>query len=467
MPNQTAEDTTRPALRPWFFVVFSLIALAAGAFRLWDIAAWRKTGFDELIYRRYVNLMDGGKQQVPIFQKDMSMKIWEYNVQGTGAGATPSLTRLFLRTQEVPGTECELPPTRFLYIYTSWLWKNVRFSDAPALAMTEIAREWPNPPTGPDRSNDADRRDPALRALHEVALGTGWLLVIIAGIFSTRLLGPALGLCVMALVAFDPVLLHLSQHAMVDGFFAFWALLCLWTTWECLRQPNSRRWLSLHAAALALMVMAKENSFFVYCALALVVVSNRWLKFGQVTPRFIAISIAGPALGVMVLVLLAGGFEPFIAVYRTLVEKAQNLAYAQQTGDGPWQRYLMDLIAVSPIVLCFALGSLFAVAPQRKELLFLAVFVAASYLIMCNIRYGMNLRYASIWSVALRAGAVLMIWQICRQWPAKGWIVTVSAVVALCAYDLRQYWIFATSPDPAIYELVPMDLLRVLKVLKP
>jgi len=29
----------------------------------------------------------------------------------------------------------------------------------------------------------------------------------------------------------------------------------------------------------------------------------------------------------------------------------------------------------------------------------LVAFVGFSYLIMCNIRYGMNLRYASIWDL--------------------------------------------------------------------
>jgi hypothetical protein len=466
MPNPEDANVTRSTSRVWYYAAFVLIVVVAASVRLWDSASWRKTGFDELIYRRYLTLMDGGTQKVAIFQKDMSIKLWEYDVEGTGAGSVPSLTRLFLRTQAVPGTECELPPTRFLYIYTSWLWKNLRFGNSPDLGITGIAAEWQKPPTAEDRSNDVDRRDPPLRALHEVALGFGLLMVIAAGLFGIRMFGPAIGLGVMALVAFDPVLIHLSQHAMVDGFFAFWALLVLWTTWENLRHPDHRGWLIAHAVCLALMVMTKENAFFVYCALALVVVANRWLAFGKVTTRFIVSSIAGPAVGLVVLILLAGGVESFTAIYRTLVEKAQNLPYAQETGDGPWYRYLVDLMTVSPIVLCLALGALFRVAPQRKDLVFLAVFVAGSYLIMCNIRYGMNLRYASIWSFPLRAAAVLMIWQLCSRLGPRQWIASAAAVLALCVYDLRQYSIFATNPDRPLYELVPNDLLRLVKIIK-
>lgn len=437
--------------------------------RHWEMAAWRKTGFDELLYRRYVNLMDGGTQRLGVFQKDQSLKEWEFKVDGTGAGAMPSLTSLFIRTQAVEGTECELPPTRFLYIYTSWLWKNARFGEQPPLAMAELGAEWRMPDAAwakQERSRDADHRDPALASLHDVARWATIFTVLVAGLFASRLLGRGPGLAVMALMAVDPVQLHLSQHAMIDAFFLLMATLCVWTTWECLRAPENGRWLVAHGVALMLMVLTKENAFFVYCALAGTVLANRWLKFGRVTPRFLVASVLGPLLGVIILVMLAGGVGPFTDVYMTLVRKAQNLPYAQLTGDGPWYRYLVDLMTVSPIVLVLALGSVFAVMPRRRELAYLACFVAGSYLIMCNVKYGMNLRYASIWELPLRAGAALMIWDVCARFGRRQWMVAALAVGGLCVYEFRQYVIFEVRPDPSLYELVPADLLKKVNILK-
>jgi hypothetical protein len=435
--------------RLYYWITFAVIMLAAVAVRVWDSSQRRTTGFDELIYRRYAMMMDGGRQKVAVFEKDMSLQLFECGVTGTGAGSLASLTEFFLKTQEKPGTACELPPTRFLYIYAGWLWKNVRFGDAPALSIIDIAKEWKEPPTGTDRSKDADRRDPALRALHEIAFGFGVLLVLLGGIAGTRMMGPAVGLGVMALMAFDPVLIHLTQHAMVDGFFAFWALLSLWTLWECLRLPGRMGWLIAHALSLVLLV-----------------ITNRWTGVGKVSNGLLFAMVAGPAAGVLLLAAFAGGVETFIAVYQMLVVKAQNLIYAQQTGDGPWHRYLLDMMTVSPIVLCLGVGALFAVMPKRKELAYLAIFVAGSYLIMCNIRYGMNLRYSSIWSFPLRAAAFLMIWQCCARFGARQWLVAGIMVFALCAYDLRQYWILTSNPQIALYELVPSDLLRLLKIIK-
>ncbi len=444
-----------------FWILFALIAIVGAAIRIADSAAFRRTGFDEVIYRRYVNMMDGGRHVVGTFQQDMSMHGYAYNVRGSGAEAMPDLVNFFFQSQRKPGSECELPPTRFLYIYTSWLWKNVQFGSQPPLAMAEMQK-----PVTTDRSQDADHRDPALASLHRVSCLFSVLLMIAGGLSAMRMLGKAAGLGVLALMACDPLQIHFSQHALIDGFFTFWAVMCIWTTWECLRNPRSVPWLSAHTACLALMVMTKENAFFVYCALAAAVISNIWLKFGTVTRRFVLLSIAGPLLGVAILTTLSGGIGPFIEVYQTLVAKAQNLAYARLTGDGPWHRYLIDLLTVSPIVVCLALGALFAVVPHRRELAFFAVFIAASYLIMCNVRYGMNLRYASIWELPLRAAAFCMVWQMCARLGHRQWLGATAAILAICGYEFRQYTILATNPALPLYETVTSDLLRLQNVIK-
>ena len=52
-----------------------------------------------------------------------------------------------------------------------------------------------------------------------------------------RMAGRGTALAVLALMACAPTQIHMSQHALVDGFFTFWATLTLWMLWENLRQP--------------------------------------------------------------------------------------------------------------------------------------------------------------------------------------------------------------------------------------
>ena len=214
--------------------------------------------------------------------------------------------------------------------------------------------------------------------------------------------GPGWALGVSALVAFAPTQIHMSQHALVDGFFAFWALFTLWTFWENLRAPRHWRWLLPYTLGLCLMVLTKENAAFVYFALLVLMVTNRWLQFGTVTRELLACSLIGPLLGFVILVFLAGGLETLRKTYQLSVSKNYTLVYAIVTGDGPWHRYIVDLLLVSPVVVLLAIGSLFRLDRTKKPELFLTIFIAASYLVMCNLKYGMNLRYANMWDMPLR-----------------------------------------------------------------
>jgi 4-amino-4-deoxy-L-arabinose transferase-like glycosyltransferase len=265
-------------------------------------------------------------------------------------------------------------------------------------------------------------------------------------------------------MAFAPTQIHMSQHALIDGFFAFWALLCLWLLWENLHAPRDWRWLVAYAVALALLVITKENSFFVWLALVVLVLANRWLKFGAVTRELLLVTIAGPLFGVVILVFLAGGLDNLINTYRLLVSKAPQSPYAILTGDGPWYRYLVDLLLVSPVILILALGSIFQLDRTKKPELFMSIFIAASYLVMCNVKYGMNLRYANIWDMPLRFLAFSSLVDLVAPLRRYRNIVLGAAVAVICALELRQYIVlFVKFP---LYELVSEGLLRALRILK-
>lgn len=404
-----------------------LLIFAAGVFvRVLPSAGFTGTGFDEALYRDNVIKLDRA-----------------------GIANYPAICQLYVEDQRNPESITKLPPTRFLYIFSGWVWKRAAFGDAPPVAP---------------RTPGFAQRDPALVSLTRVACLFSCLTLAASGLCAWRIFGLRALPATLALLSFSPIAIHLGQHAMIDGFFTFWATMCLWLLWENLRHPNDARWLAGYALCLALMVMTKENSFFVYLALGGLIVANRWADFGKVTPNLLLVSIAGPLLGVAVLVALAGGAGEFAEIYRLLVSKAGNLTYAIKTGDGPWYRYLVDIMLVSPIVLILAIGGVFTQVRGSRGFVYLVAFVGFSYLIMCNVRYGMNLRYASIWDLPLRALAAAQITALTARFGPRQALANAIVIAALCAYEFRQYVIFFT--DFGLYELVTEGLLRAVNILK-
>ncbi|MEY2537210.1 MAG: hypothetical protein QOG67_950 [Verrucomicrobiota bacterium] len=325
-----------------------------------------------------------------------------------------------------------LPPVRFLYIFTAYVW-HLCFG-------TE-----------------------ALGALRGVASLFSILVLILSGVFAWRLKGSACGLGVMSLMSCAPTQLHMSQHALVDGFFTFWALLCLWLLWENLQKPSRARWLIPYTLGLALLVLTKENAFFVFVAIVAIIVTNHWLHFGTVNRELLVCTVVGPLLGVVTLIFLAGGVDVLINTYRLSVTKNYNVTYAILTGDGPWYRYLVDILLVSPVILLLALGTVFRLDSDKKPEIYLTVFIAVSYLFMCNIKYGMNLRYTNMWDMPLRFLAFNQIMALANFTKYRVWL-GASLVAAIAMLELRQYYIlFVHYP---LYELPTHLLMRALRILK-
>ena len=366
-------------------------------------------GFDEGLYREYVNALTK-----------------------VGLGGYPDIVERYIVIQsKLPASV--LPPVRFLFIFAGYLWH--------CAFQTE-----------------------ALSALRNVAALFSILTLIIATAFAWRLKGAAWALATAGLMAFAPTQIHMSQHALVDGFFAFWTLLCLWLLWENLQTPKRVALLIPYIIALAAIVLTKENAFFVFIAVVTLLVCNHWFRFGHVTHQLLLATVLGPLLGVVILVFLAGGVANLVATYQLSVSKNYQLTYAILTGDGPWYRYLVDLVLVSPVILILAIGAAFRLDRTQKPELFMSIFIGASYLIMCNVKYGMNLRYANMWDAPLRFLAFSQISFILNSLRRYRISITTIVVALLCLVEFRQYIIlFVRYP---LYELVSEGLLRALKILK-
>ena len=177
-------------------------------------------------------------------------------------------------------------------------------------------------------------------------------------------------------------------------------------------------------------------------------------------------TFAGALLGAAGIAVLSGGLDHAIETYVILVHNASHLDYAIQTGDGPWHRYLCELLIMSPFVLLLAVGGVFRLGRENKAQIYLLSFVAFSYLIMCNVKYGMNLRYTNMWDMPLRFLAFWQLGLLCEKFrpPRRAGAhhlhrrCSASSTCASAHLFFVQYH---------IYEPVPKDLLHAVKIYVP
>ena len=411
-------------LRTWLALAAILLCGIALRCSSWHGYQWM--GFDENLYKTYVEQLDA-----------------------RGLSAYPALAREYTVKQRAT-EKVFLPPTRFLYIFLSATWRAAIYGDTPYLKIA---------------TPEDVKRDPTLKSLRAISTLFTCLTLLVTALFARRLAGDRAMLGVTALVACAPTQLHMAQHGLIDGFFAFWALTSLWLLWENLQSPREPRWLAAYTAALALMVLTKENAAFVTAALCGAIGLAHFFRWGRVTGRLLLATVAGPVIGVVVLAALAGGFDTLLVTYQLVVIKAQNLRYAIATGDGPWYRYIVDLTLASPLILLLAVGAILQLRQKHEALLYVTAFIACSYVFMCNVKYGMNLRYANMWDMPLRLLAFTQVGWLAARWPGRENVLLGALVAGLAVFDLHQYQVLFVNFDRD-YELISANLLQALKILK-
>ena len=403
----------------------ALLLLAGCALRIVPWTSFHGMGYDESWYRKYVHALDQG-----------------------GLAAYPDICAAYLADGQDEKTIAKVPPLRALFVTAGYFWKRAEFGEMPPADL--------NAEGGP-------ARDPALVSLHRVSTLFGCLGLLVAWLFARRLLGEIEALVILALCACSPLLIHTSQHALIDGIYGTCALLALWTLWESMRQSASSAWFAAFAASFALLVLAKENALFPAAAIAVLMLFGRALCFGVADRRHWFAAIIGGLSAIALLAAAAGSFRTLVEVYLLFIRKVQALPFAHETGDGPWSRYLVDLMILTPATLCFALGGGFRALRDDRRALGLLAFLAVTYVVMCNVRYGMNLRYTTIWDFPLRSLAALQVIALTSR-HRRSQLLLTALVAVLCAIDLAQYHHFFVRYR--LYELPTEDLLRAEKMVK-
>jgi len=387
-----------------------LLVIATGVFlRIYPTAKISRMGVDELYYA--------------------------WNVAHLNSAGILHYPRLGARyvSEQAQTPIAVIPPTRVTFIATSYFWRKI-FGTGSIAALRAVA-----------------------------CLGSVFtLLLSVLLIYRAR--GETWALGFAALMSFAPMQIQAAQRAYIDGFFTLIATATLWLLWENLKKPDHRFLPWYYGGSLALLVLTKENAAFVLTGIAAILVFHRWLKVGQLTRSTVIATLAGPAMGVLLLTVVIGGPSILIRTFDLNISKAYDTAYVVQNGDGPWFRYILDLIEMSPLTTLLAIAGLVQFRIQDSLGRFFAAFFLGSYLIMANVKYGMSLRYAEIWAAPLCWFALLQIVSLAKFARHRRYLLIPVIIALLCLIDLRQYDLYFVQNG--VYDPSPREMLQHLNILK-
>lgn len=257
-----------------------------------------------------------------------------------------------------------------------------------------------------------------------------------------RWFGPTTGLLTAILLVFSPLATHLSHRALQDACVGFFLITSIFFYDRCWREGKLFD-LLLFGAVLLAGFLSKESAIFLYPSFFLVAcyyaLSMDWRR---IIPVLIPLFLA-PAIHFGIICWLSGDIQTCLDTYQYYFEMQHKIPYALKFQVGPWFRYLVDFILLSPVTFVLAIIGAAAqpVNHDYSKGRHIALVYLLSGLIVFSLLPLLNVRLVLFLDVFIRLFAVLGALTLCKQFPLNKFLsIYIGLVLALLIVsDITQF----------------------------
>lgn len=304
-------------------------------------------------------------------------------------------------------------------------------------------------------------------------------LILLSGTwrFVVRFWNPQLALATVLLLAASPLALDMARRALMDSIAVTTAAFSVFAFFHLLQ--THARWLVLRFVAVTtIAILVKETAVLLLPFYAGVFVYCKLRKEIELRWRQILWAIALPPMLAVVAYLAAYGVNNLIAIVQIVLGVMQaKTPYVVNLGSGPWYRYPLDFLVLSPWVFLMAVmwsGSLIFSQSDRWMRVLLALGI---YLLFAYAPLTKSVRYLLLLDLPLRLFAAAMLLAVSRQVNARvigsdpiaasdsaqiRWLrgLPVIALILLVGNDVaafQRYFLAGRIYDPQTYNLLRID----------
>jgi 4-amino-4-deoxy-L-arabinose transferase-like glycosyltransferase len=303
---------------------------------------------------------------------------------------------------------------------------------------------------------------PSFETLSWISL-VAHLLCILAGYaFARRTLGDPRALLIAALIAFSPLWMALARRGLGDTLSTLAAILAIWTFWEALFERERWRWHVLFATSFAFGMLVKETAVLLAIPFAAVLAYEGIARKRRDVLLPMALALGAPVVFCgAVWWIAAGSLDLLLRLLGVILESPASNEYAIRYGGGPWFRYLLDFLLLSPLTTLLAIAAAGALVVRGRR-----ADPAVAYLLAVGagvlIAYGAftkNVRYVAVLDFPIRVLTIWLVWELLRPRGARVALLASGALVILLAW--ADYTSFhAIFVDGGLYEAMSAPLLE-------
>jgi len=246
-----------------------------------------------------------------------------------------------------------------------------------------------------------------------------YLIFIITNyLFCAHLFNKKIALLFSFLIAFSPLSIAMARRALTDSMANLFICTSIWLFLLWLKKPRSISKKLWFASVFILAVLTKESLLLLLVPFFIFWLMSKYL-FGQKLFWSDILSIAGLVGAVIYLIyyFAAGDMGKALAIPLLVSAYVKANSYALAYGSGPWFRYIIDYLLLSPWVMILAIGYLFTYLISYKydeNVSYLICFFLVCYFMFSFITK--NVRYVMFLDMPTRLFAVFMLEKLTQRW---------------------------------------------------
>jgi 4-amino-4-deoxy-L-arabinose transferase-like glycosyltransferase len=293
-----------------------------------------------------------------------------------------------------------------------------------------------------------------------------YAFLLVSFCFVKKYFGKETAILFIILLAFSPLNMAMARRALTDATSNFFmtssVLLFFWN----IKEPKIYK-TALFIMLYAFTILVRENSvllsiFFVIYLLRDAFVSKKHLKLTDC----LVVTVFPFAITGATYIILAGGISPFLKVVISIATSREINNYAIFACSGPWFRYLIDFMLLSPWVCLLAIGFFFyyIFKNQRQGAIeYLLIFSVVLLFIYGNLIWKC-VRYLMVLDMPMRLFAVLMLCDLAKLiFKDRAFKVSILLVILISSFDYYNFnYMFVVG---GIYDPISFSLLQAAHII--
>ncbi len=293
----------------------------------------------------------------------------------------------------------------------------------------------------------------------------GGLALILASLLLARrwLAHPTAVIVAGLLCTVSPLATGLSRRALQDSGFAALVILAFWSLDRFIERRQRLDALVL-GIVLFLGFLTKESMLFVYPLLLVLFLAREGHHRREGLGVLLAALAVAPLAALGVMITMAGSFKVLYATYSTYSELQHTIPYAVAYQRGPWFRYVVDFLLISPavVLLVGVSGMARDIFVKQGRVVLGAVLIAGLVVFACLPL--MNLRIVLFLDTPLRilaAGGIVALGCKLGKTPRQGMLISAGLAAIVMLLDLVQFHTFFIRAG--VYDPVTVNLVKALE----